>query len=72
MEVVDAVEDARKELSEEMKKKRPNGTLVSKLMDQTFPLRRQEIVKQKPAVANLVERWPAVFTERQVSYCFCN
>ncbi|XP_010795395.1 uncharacterized protein [Notothenia coriiceps] len=49
-----------------MKKKTPNGTLISQMMDQTFPLRRREIVKKEPAVQNMVERWPALFTERQV------
>ncbi|XP_054642912.1 uncharacterized protein LOC129187508 [Dunckerocampus dactyliophorus] len=36
------------------------------MMDQTFPLRRREIVTQEPAVQSMVERWPALFTERQV------
>jgi len=58
------------DLVEEMKKKQPNGTLVSQMMDQSFPLRRQEIVKKEPAMQNM-ERWPALFTERQVSY-FCS
>ncbi|KAK0149797.1 hypothetical protein N1851_009452 [Merluccius polli] len=35
-------------------------------MDQSFPLRREEIVKKESAVQNTVERWPALFTERQV------
>ncbi|KAI4805605.1 hypothetical protein KUCAC02_010209 [Chaenocephalus aceratus] len=54
-----------------MKKKTPNGTLISQMMDQTFPLRRREIVKKEPAVENMVERWPALFTERQV-FAECN
>lgn len=58
-------------LVEEMKKKQPNGTLISQMMDQSFPLRRQEIVKKVPAVQNMVERWPALFIERQVSN-FCS
>ena len=65
-----SLENSRKILSEEMQKKRPNGTLISKLMDQTFPLRRQEIVKRKPPVVDLVGRWPALFTESQVSCYF--
>lgn len=62
------LENARMVLVEEMKKKQPNGTLISQMMDQSFPLRRQEIVKKEPAVQTMVERWPALFTERQVSY----
>ncbi|XP_054861515.1 uncharacterized protein LOC118470750 [Amphiprion ocellaris] len=61
-----SLENARKILVEEMKKKQPNGTLISQLMDQTFPLRRQEIVKKEPAVQDMVNRWPGLFTERQV------
>lgn len=63
-----SLEDARKVLTEEMKKKHPNSIVISQKMDQTFPLRRREIVTKKPAVKNMVERWPALFTERQVSY----
>lgn len=59
------LENARKVLVEEMKKKHLT------MMDQSFPLRRQEIVKKEPAVQNTAERWPALFTERQVSY-FCS
>lgn len=66
-----SLENARKVLTEEMKKRHPDGALTSKLMDQTFPLRRREIVTKEPAVQNMVERWPALFTERQVSYCLC-
>ncbi|GAA6102821.1 uncharacterized protein LOC109096253 [Tachysurus ichikawai] len=53
-------------LVEEMKKKQPNGTLISQMMDQSFRLHRQEIVKKEPAVQTMVERWPVLFTERQV------
>nr|XP_057910115.1 uncharacterized protein LOC131105724 [Doryrhamphus excisus] len=63
-----SLENDRQTLVEEMKKRRPNGILISKVMDQTFPLRRQEIVKNEPEVKNMVERWPALFTERQVGY----
>ncbi|KAL6471286.1 hypothetical protein MHYP_G00199360 [Metynnis hypsauchen] len=35
-------------------------------MDQTFPLQRREIVEEGPPVKTLKERWPALFTERQV------
>lgn len=61
-----SLEKARNVLQEEMKKKKRNETLTAQMMDQTFPMRRQEIVKTKPAVLDLLERWPALFTERQV------
>ncbi|KAF7709130.1 hypothetical protein HF521_015980 [Silurus meridionalis] len=35
-------------------------------MDQTFPLRRREIVETEPLVKTLKERWPVLFSERQV------
>ncbi|KAI3376009.1 hypothetical protein L3Q82_016541 [Scortum barcoo] len=50
---------------EEMKKKKPNTTLVSQMMDQTFPLCRRQIVTQEPVVQSMVERWPGLFTDRQ-------
>lgn len=47
------LENRRKIVIEEMKKKKNNLTLVSQMMDQTFPLRRREIVTQEPDV----QRW---------------
>ncbi|KAK1154857.1 hypothetical protein AOXY_G27871 [Acipenser oxyrinchus oxyrinchus] len=43
-----------------------NRTLISQKMDQTFPLRRRELVETGPPVQKMVERWPALFTESQV------
>lgn len=37
-----------------------------KMMDQTFSLRRKEIVEEQPPVKRMMERWPALFTESQV------
>ncbi|KAK7157552.1 hypothetical protein R3I93_008904 [Phoxinus phoxinus] len=48
-----------------MKKRNPSGTVIGSKMDQTFPLRRQEIVEAELVVKTL-EHWPALFTERQV------
>lgn len=59
-------------LVEEMNKRQPNGALISNLMDQTFSLRRKEIVIKEPAIQTIMERWPALFTEGQVSYFFMN
>lgn len=66
-----SLENVRMVLVEEMKKKQANGTLISQMMDRSFPLRRQEIVKKVPAVQKMVERWPALFIERQVNN-FCS
>lgn len=65
-----SLENARKVVIEETKKKRPNASLVSRIMEETFSLRRREIVTQEPAVQSMMERWPALFTERQVRYLF--
>ncbi|XP_039676775.1 uncharacterized protein LOC120571757 [Perca fluviatilis] len=62
----DRLEVERKLLVEEMKKRNPSGTVIASKMDQTFPLRRREIVEAEPPVKTLKERWPALFTERQV------
>lgn len=70
----DNLEAQRKLLVEEMKKQNPSGTVIASKMDQTFSLRRREIVEDGPPVKILRERWPALFTERQVStdsYAFC-
>ncbi|XP_028856475.1 uncharacterized protein LOC114802036 isoform X2 [Denticeps clupeoides] len=60
------LEDARKILVDEMQKRTPNGQLVKVKMDLTFALRRREVVETKPAICQMVERWPALFTEDQV------
>ncbi|XP_035855753.1 uncharacterized protein LOC116041408 isoform X2 [Sander lucioperca] len=62
----DRLEVERKLLVEEMKKRNPSGTVIASKMDQTFPLRRREIVEAEPPVKTLKERWAALFTERQV------
>lgn len=61
-----SMESKRKELLEEMKKRRPTASLIAKNMDSTFALRRQELVNLEPSVKDTVERWPALFTEGQV------
>ncbi|XP_058258212.1 uncharacterized protein LOC131361347 [Hemibagrus wyckioides] len=62
----DGLEAERKLLAEEMKKRNPSGTVIVSKMDQTVPLRRREIVETEPPVKTLKERWPALFSERQV------
>lgn len=60
------LEEARQVLVNEMMKTKPNGSLVKKEMDVTFALRRKEVVQNKPAISQMVHRWPALFTESQV------
>ncbi|KAM9318835.1 uncharacterized protein KZ484_023145 isoform 2-T2 [Pholidichthys leucotaenia] len=60
-----SMESKRKELVEEMKKRRPTAALITKIMDSTFALRRQELVNLEPPVKDTMERWPALFTESQ-------
>ena len=61
-----ALEEACKDLVDEMQKRTPNGPLVKQKMDQTFALRRKEVVESEPAMSTMVKRWPALFTEDQV------
>ncbi|XP_015253622.1 PREDICTED: uncharacterized protein LOC107099862 [Cyprinodon variegatus] len=61
-----SLEDARQIMENEMKKKTPNGALIKQKMDLTFALRRSEVVMDKPAIAEIRQRWPALFTEQQV------
>ncbi|XP_053296317.1 sterile alpha motif domain-containing protein 3 [Pleuronectes platessa] len=62
------LEEARQVLVTEMMKTKQNASLVMKEMDVTFALRRKEVVKNKPPIDQMLQRWPALFTESQV---FC-
>ncbi|KAL6457306.1 hypothetical protein MHYP_G00342690 [Metynnis hypsauchen] len=52
-----------------MKKKNPDLAFVDTICG-TYSLRRQEIVEDEPPVSELMVRWPALFTERQISLEF--
>ena len=60
------LEEARQVMVTEMMKTKQNASLVMKEMDVTFALRRKEVVKNKPPIDQMLQRWPALFTERQV------
>ncbi|XP_048022912.1 uncharacterized protein LOC125253148 isoform X2 [Megalobrama amblycephala] len=62
-----SMESKRKEMVEEMKKRRLNSALIAQNMNSTFALRRKELIEKEPAVKNTVERWPALFTNGQKS-----
>ncbi|XP_055032097.1 sterile alpha motif domain-containing protein 3-like [Misgurnus anguillicaudatus] len=62
----DSQECLRKELVEEMKKKSRDMSLIGQKMDSTFALRRKEIIHSEPPVSEILEKWPALFTESQI------
>ncbi|XP_049331238.1 uncharacterized protein LOC111197562 [Astyanax mexicanus] len=62
-----SLEAARKVLLDEMQKRTPNASVLKQKMDLTFALRRKEVVESKPVIRDVVERWPALFLENQVS-----
>uniref|UniRef100_A0A8C5NAK4 Sterile alpha motif domain-containing protein 3 n=1 Tax=Gouania willdenowi TaxID=441366 RepID=A0A8C5NAK4_GOUWI len=61
------LEEERKELIEEMKKRNPSDPVIKAKMNMTFPLRRQEIVNSATPVKEVQACWPALFTEKQVN-----
>ncbi|KAK3535974.1 hypothetical protein QTP70_022852 [Hemibagrus guttatus] len=50
-----------------MRKRTPDITFVDSAMSSTFSLRRKEVVEEEPPVSQMKVRWPALFTERQIS-----
>ncbi|XP_070817230.1 uncharacterized protein [Chaetodon trifascialis] len=60
------LEALREAMVNEMRKRNPNDSLIRKNMDITFALRRDEVVKHEPDISQMVQRWPALFTESQV------
>lgn len=61
-ETREKLENERHSLLTEVKK-RDNRAVVKDKMAKTFSLRRQEIVEKELGVEELIERWPALFTE---------
>ncbi|XP_062414846.1 uncharacterized protein LOC119210675 [Pungitius pungitius] len=47
-------------------KKKNNERIISEKMDRSFSFRRQEVVKQCPAIHDFRERWPALLSEAQI------
>lgn len=60
----------RSAMAIEMKKRKVDWKQIDEMMNNTFPLRRKEIVEDEPLVAEVKERWPALFSERQVKGFF--
>lgn len=60
-----SLEKERVDMLREVKKEN-NERIISKKMERSFSIRRQEVVKQCPAIQDFRERWPALFSEAQV------
>ncbi|XP_063073543.1 uncharacterized protein LOC134464030 isoform X2 [Engraulis encrasicolus] len=60
------LEVLRDAMVKEVRKKSQDGTFMKRNMHVTFALRREEIVKSIPDVGQIMQRWPALFTESQV------
>ena len=65
----ESLEAQRNELSSEFQKwsAERDGALIFLLMQRTFALRRDKIINSSQPLAELKERWPALFCEVQVS-----
>lgn len=61
----DTLKKERVDMLQEIKKKN-NERIISEKMERSFSFRRQEVVKQCPAIQDFRERWPALFSEAQV------
>ncbi|XP_026103989.1 uncharacterized protein LOC113075485 [Carassius auratus] len=63
----ESLEKEREQMAVEMMKRTPDITFVDAAMSSTYSLRRQEVVDEEPPVSQMKIRWPAIFTERQIS-----
>lgn len=63
----DILEEERLQIIAEMKKKRADMKKIEDMMVSTFSLRRKLIVEEEPPVLEVKIKWPALFTEQQVS-----
>ncbi|KAL6473124.1 hypothetical protein MHYP_G00193120 [Metynnis hypsauchen] len=61
----ESLEKLRLDLLSEVKKKN-NEKLIAEKMSKTFSSRRLEVVSSSPAVQDVKERWPALFSEAQI------
>lgn len=61
-----SLDQLRQAIVEEVKKAEKNLPLIRKLMETTFPLRRQTIVMSCPPVKELLDLWPALKIESEV------
>lgn len=68
-ETKDTLENLRLEMVEQFKKTVTDRDMIiiHQHIQRTFALRREEIVNSAPPIAELKDRWPALFCEAQVS-----
>ncbi|XP_047668779.1 sterile alpha motif domain-containing protein 3-like [Tachysurus fulvidraco] len=63
----ESLDKEREQIAVEMKKRTTDISFVDSAMSSMFSLRRQEVVEEEPPVSQMKVRWPALFTERQLS-----
>lgn len=66
----ESLEDERLALLSEVTKSN-NQQVVNEKMERTFAYRRHEVIEDKPFIAEFKRRWPALFSEREVSHTLC-
>lgn len=59
-------ENDRETMLLEVQKRDPDLQLLDELMTATFSKRRQEIIGDEPLTSAVMDKWPALFCERQV------
>lgn len=64
-ETEETLEKERLDQLKEMKKN--NERAINEKMEKSFAMRRTEVVKDCPAIQDLLERWPSLFCENQVN-----
>ncbi|XP_019223257.1 sterile alpha motif domain-containing protein 3-like isoform X1 [Oreochromis niloticus] len=65
-ETAETLEEIRVDLLSEVKKKN-NDHRVAAMMEKTLALRRQEVIREAPMIADFKMRWPALFHVCEVS-----
>lgn len=63
-----SLDEERTAMLTEMKKRKVDWKQIQAMMTSTFSLRRKEILEDEPPVADIKDKWPALFSERQVKY----
>ncbi|XP_076743317.1 uncharacterized protein LOC112435253 [Maylandia zebra] len=65
-ETLDSMEKVRLELLTEIGI-RDNERVIADKMANTFAYRRHEVVNQEPSIQELKDRWPALFTQKEIN-----
>ncbi|XP_063752958.1 uncharacterized protein LOC134873357 [Eleginops maclovinus] len=61
-----SLDEERTAMLTEMKKRKVDWKQIQAMMTSTFSLRRKEIVEDEPLVSDIKDRWPSLFSERQI------